>query len=210
MAELAKWARLYYPGAVQTHLWSAQDYTPIDELPYVGPLLPKYDNVLVATGFDKWGLTNGVAAALALSSRILGGHIEWASAFASWSPHELTGLGNRTAVQPRSRVQPRQGWISSITASSATPSEGGGVVSGPPWSGALDSMTDGTRRTVSPVCRHLGGIVTWNDADRAWECRYTAHGSRRTAHRWRARPPAASPGQARFPSLGRFARGRPE
>jgi glycine/D-amino acid oxidase-like deaminating enzyme/nitrite reductase/ring-hydroxylating ferredoxin subunit len=176
VAELGKWAKLHYPGAVQTHFWSAQDYTPIDELPYVGPLLPKFENVLVATGFDKWGLTNGVAAALALSSRVLGGHTEWASAFASWSPHELTGLA--TALQSNLEVgfNLAKGWISPITASSDSLSEGEGVVSGPPWHLRATSVTDGMQRTVSPVCPHLGGIVTWNSADQAWEC--PLHGSR--------------------------------
>ena len=56
VAELDKWVKLHYPGAVQTHFRSAQDYTPIDELPYVGPLLSKFDNVLVATGFDNSGV----------------------------------------------------------------------------------------------------------------------------------------------------------
>ena len=176
VAELADWVKLHYPGAVQTHFWSAQDYTPVAELPYVGPLLPKIDNVLVATGFDKWGLTNGVAAALALSSRVLGGHVEWADAFASWSPHELTGLA--TALQANLEVgfNLAKGWVSPITASSATVAEGGGMVSGPPWHLRATSITDGTRRTVSPVCPHLGGIVTWNGADRTWEC--PLHGSR--------------------------------
>ena len=55
-----------------------KDYTPADELPYVGPILPGNDKIFVATGFDKWGMTNGTAAALALSSRILGGRMDWA------------------------------------------------------------------------------------------------------------------------------------
>ncbi|MGV0801313.1 FAD-dependent oxidoreductase, partial [Mycolicibacterium elephantis] len=41
--ELDAWAKLHYPGAMQTNYWSAQDYTPIDELPYVGPILPGND-----------------------------------------------------------------------------------------------------------------------------------------------------------------------
>lgn len=35
---------------------------------------------------------------------------------------------------------------------------------------------DGVEHRLSPVCPHLGGIVTWNDADLAWEC--PLHGSR--------------------------------
>lgn len=109
LAELSGWTRKYYPGAEQTHFWSAQDYTPIDDLPYVGPILPGSESILFATGFSKWGMTNGPAAALALSSRILGGRMDWSSAFASWSTHELSGL--RTALQSnlQGRIQLDQG-----------------------------------------------------------------------------------------------------
>ena len=78
--ELDAWAKKHYPGAMQTNYWSAQDYSPIDELPYVGPILPGHDKIFVATGFDKWGMTNGTAAALALAGRILGGRMDWAEA----------------------------------------------------------------------------------------------------------------------------------
>ena len=52
----------------------------------------KFEKIFVATGFDKWGMSNGVAAALALSSQILGGRMDWRRAFASWSPHEAAGI----------------------------------------------------------------------------------------------------------------------
>ncbi len=95
--ELLSWALKYFPGAAVTHQWSAQDYTPIDRLPYVGPILPGGEKIFVATGFNKWGLAAGVAAGLLLSSRILGGRMDWARAFAAWSPHEVTGI--TTAMQ---------------------------------------------------------------------------------------------------------------
>jgi glycine/D-amino acid oxidase-like deaminating enzyme/nitrite reductase/ring-hydroxylating ferredoxin subunit len=174
--ELRRWTVLHHPGAVQTHFWSAQDYHPIDELPYVGPLVPGSDKICVATGFDKWGMTNGVAAALALAAGILGGRMDWAQAFASWSPPELTGIP--AAVQANLEVgfNLAKGWITPVTAHAATLTEGQGVVSGPPWRLQATSLVDGTRRTTSPVCPHLGGIVTWKDADEAWEC--PLHGSR--------------------------------
>jgi nitrite reductase/ring-hydroxylating ferredoxin subunit len=178
LAELATWARLHYPGAVQTHYWSAQDYSPIDELPYVGPILPGNEKIFVATGFDKWGMTNGPAAALALTSRILGGRMDWAKAFASWSSHELSGI--TTALQANLEVgfDLAKGWITPVTRTLARdPRENeGGVVSGPPWHLAARSVVDGVEHEVSPVCPHLGGIVNWNDADNAWEC--PLHGSR--------------------------------
>jgi glycine/D-amino acid oxidase-like deaminating enzyme len=178
LEELSSWTRLHYPGAVQTHFWSAQDYTPIDDLPYVGPILPGNESIFIATGFNKWGMTNGAAAALALSSRMLGGRMDWSSAFASWSPHELSGL--RTAMQSNLEVgfNLTKGWITPATRTGRrSPIEGGGgVVSGPPWHLEARCRVDGTEHRVSPVCPHLGGIVNWNDADKAWEC--PLHGSR--------------------------------
>jgi glycine/D-amino acid oxidase-like deaminating enzyme/nitrite reductase/ring-hydroxylating ferredoxin subunit len=174
--ELRRWTVLHYPGAQQTHFWSAQDYHPIDELPYVGPILPGIDKICVATGFDKWGMTNGVAAALALSARILGGRMDWARAFASWSPRELAGIPAAMQANLEVGLNLAKGWITPITAHADAPAEGHGVVSGPPWRLQASSLVDGILRTTSPVCPHLGGIVTWNDADEAWEC--PLHGSR--------------------------------
>ncbi|MCP9273686.1 FAD-dependent oxidoreductase [Mycolicibacterium arenosum] len=174
--ELAKWATLHYPGATRTHYWSAQDYSPADGLPYVGPILPGFDSICVATGFDKWGMSNGPAAALALSSRILGGRMDWADAFASWSPHELSGLATAAHANLEVGFNLAKGWVTPVAASSDPAPEGCGVVSGPPWHLQARSTVGGVEHVVSPVCPHLGGIVNWNDADDAWEC--PLHGSR--------------------------------
>jgi len=176
--ELTQWTETHYPGAVQTHFWSAQDYQPLAQLPYVGPLLPQLDNLLVATGFDKWGLTNGVAAALALSSRILGGHTEWAEAFGSWSRHDFSGIAHGLRANLEVGINLAGGWLKPLNPLGEYPrtTDESGRVSGPPWHLTGISTVDGTNHAVSPVCPHLGGIVHWNDADQAWEC--PLHGSR--------------------------------
>jgi hypothetical protein len=174
--ELDSWAKKNYPGAMQTHYWSAQDYTPADELPYVGPILPGNDKIFVATGFDKWGMTNGTAAALALSSRILGGRMDWADSFASWSPHELSGIPKALQANLEVGLYLARGWITPVTRMLNRSPGDGGVVSGPPWDLEGRCMVDGVEHVVSPVCPHLGGIVNWNDADESWEC--PLHGSR--------------------------------
>lgn len=144
------------------------------------PVASQFENLLVATGFDKWGLTNG-AAALALSSRILGGHTEWAEAFASWSRHELVGIPHTLRANLEVGINLATGWLkplnplSSLTEQVTTPEESG-QISGPPWHLSASSNIDGSSRSVLPVCPHLGGIVRWNDADEAWEC--PLHGSR--------------------------------
>ena len=174
--ELDQWTKTHFPGAMQTHYWSAQDYSPIDELPYVGPILPGNDNIFVATGFDKWGMTNGPAAALALASRILGGRMDWAEAFASWSPHELSGIPKAMQNNAQVAMYLARGWLTPVTRIGNRSPDEGGVVSGLPWQLQGRALVDGTEYRVSPVCPHLGGIVNWNDCDEAWEC--PLHGSR--------------------------------
>lgn len=75
---LREWTAEHFPQAVETHHWSAQDYTSPDALPRVGLLPLGRCRVHVATGFAKWGMTNGAAAALAVSGQILGDPVPWA------------------------------------------------------------------------------------------------------------------------------------
>lgn len=175
--ELVGWTKRHYPGAQPTHYWSAQDYVPIDELPYVGPLLPGDDHFFVATGFAKWGMTNGVAAGLLLAKRLLGGEqAPWARAFASWSPHELTGLTTALKINLEVGWQMASGWVTPVAHRDGELREGAGSVTGPPWHMVARSVVDGVERCVSPVCTHLGGILAWNDAEKSWDC--PLHGSR--------------------------------
>ena len=174
--ELQSWAQQHYPGAVVTHKWSAQDYTPAAHLPYVGSILPGDQKVFTATGFNKWGMTAGAAAALVLSGQILGGRMDWSRAFAAWSPHELAGIP--TALQANLEVgfHMAKGWLAPATRLRRDVPANGGVVAGPPWHMEARCAINGTQHKVSPVCPHLGGIVQWNDATESWEC--PLHGSR--------------------------------
>jgi glycine/D-amino acid oxidase-like deaminating enzyme len=174
--ELLSWARTYYPDAVATHQWSAQDYEPAAQLPYVGPILPGGKRVFIATGFNKWGLASGVAAGFVLSGRILGERVDWARAFAAWSPRELAGTVTVVRANLEVAFEMAKGWLAPMTRLRSTASADGGVVTGLPWQLEARCAVDGVRHRVSPVCPHLGGIVNWNDADKSWEC--PLHGSR--------------------------------
>lgn len=61
--------------------WAAHDYVSVDHVPYVGRLTRATDNVLVATGFGKWGFTNGAAAAMMMTDLIVGRNNDWMSLF---------------------------------------------------------------------------------------------------------------------------------
>jgi nitrite reductase/ring-hydroxylating ferredoxin subunit len=178
--DLTKWTERTFPGAERTHWWSAQDYHPVDELPYVGTLGPRNDRILIATGYDKWGMTNSVAAAFALSSRVLGGSTPWARALDSWSRHEVAGFGSAVAFNAGVAFNMANGWLRPLAGAAAghkgDPAEGDGRVE---WQGRKPvavCTVDGQTQRRSAICPHLHGIVSWNDAERSWDC--PLHGSR--------------------------------
>lgn len=70
--ELRKQARTYYPTARETAHWAAQDCMPHDHIPFIGRYSAKKEHWYVATGFQKWGMTSAMIAAMIISDRIIG------------------------------------------------------------------------------------------------------------------------------------------
>lgn len=64
---LEEFAREHWQVSSVDHRWSSQDGSTASGLPHVGRLHPGSDRVLMATGFAKWGLSNGTAAARLLA-----------------------------------------------------------------------------------------------------------------------------------------------
>ncbi|MBV7706152.1 FAD-dependent oxidoreductase [Nocardia nova] len=178
VADMYTWTRTHFPDAELTHRWSAQDYSAIDELPYAGPLLPGSDHILVASGYAKWGMTNAVAAGLALAGTVLGGHQPWAQAYRTWRGSEVTGLVKAASMNLQVARHLTTGWLSAAFGGGGTPAEGEGRVERRGIRPAGVCTVDGTTSAVSPICPHLHGILNWNDAERSWDC--PLHGSRFT------------------------------
>ena len=175
--DLLAWTGRHFPGATPTHRWSAQDYSSLNALPYVGPLVPGSDGILVATGYGKWGLSNGVAASLVLAGRILGGHMRWAEAFQSYSPTQLFDLPAAVKANGEVAVEMVAGWGDALVGRQRGKGRARIVREGLLPVGEYTS--DGHTQRVCAVCPHLGGVLRWNDAEASWDC--PLHGSRFTA-----------------------------
>jgi glycine/D-amino acid oxidase-like deaminating enzyme len=80
---LERWALERYGMADVAYRWSTQDNVSVDKLPYVGRLTRGSDHVFTATGFGKWGMTNGTVAALIMRDHIVGRANPWASLYDS-------------------------------------------------------------------------------------------------------------------------------
>jgi glycine/D-amino acid oxidase-like deaminating enzyme len=79
-ARLEGWARERFGLEPELH-WATQDQMPVDGVPYVGRHDPVSSNLWVATGFKKWGLAMGTAAAELLAAQIAGRDHRWAELF---------------------------------------------------------------------------------------------------------------------------------
>lgn len=161
--ELVAWAQEHYPGSEPLAAWSAQDWMTADVLPWAGPLVPRRDDLLMAGGFGKWGMTGGVAGALLLAGRVTGRPVDWEQAFLPWRGREAAGLPTMALANAEVGLELTRGWIRSVLP--------GAQVEPPPY-----DEPAGARGRLSKVCTHLGGRVVWNDLESSWDC--PLHGSR--------------------------------
>lgn len=158
---LRSWTETWYPGTTETHHWSAQDYSPADGVPFVGPMPRGGGRIHVATGYEKWGMANAVAAARTISSDILGDLPSWAQVL-----HGRSATASGAAEVARINL--------GVGAALAT--------------GAARTLRERLPGAAGPaqanecgvvgVCTHLGGLLKWNDAEETWDC--PLHGSRFT------------------------------
>lgn len=174
---LRSWTHEYFPDAVEVARWSAQDYSSHDGLPIVGSVPGASGHVHVATGFDKWGMTNAVAASLTIAARVLGGHLPWAGTL--WDrPVRGKAVMGLADINTRVVASAIGHGLTAVVrpVPEGPPEEGSGVVGREGLAAVATSTVDGRTCSVSGLCTHLGGVLEWNDAERSWDC--PLHGSR--------------------------------
>lgn len=79
--ELRAFANKVYPHATEQYCWAAQDCMSLDDVPYIGRYSKSTDKLYVATGFNKWGMTGAMTAAMLLSDMLLGKQNDCAEVF---------------------------------------------------------------------------------------------------------------------------------
>jgi hypothetical protein len=100
---LAAWTSEHFgPGEV-THRWATHDLTPTDHVPFIGRLVAGAQRRWVATGFAKWGMTNGYVAAKLITEAVAGRDLAWSPAFDSTRlgatvNRELLSIGKTTVA----------------------------------------------------------------------------------------------------------------
>ena len=129
-----------FPGASLTHSWSAQDYQATNLMPFFGKLPRGQGRVYFATGYNKWGMTNAVAAALDITADILGSRLPWADTI----HHRVTSPAGAASAASLNAGGCRHRWpgtgaggtASAWTSQRDQPQEGAGwspAAAGSPW-----------------------------------------------------------------------------
>jgi glycine/D-amino acid oxidase-like deaminating enzyme/nitrite reductase/ring-hydroxylating ferredoxin subunit len=177
--QLEQFLRNHWPDAGEVrYRWSTQDYMPHDQVPYVGRLRRRSEHVYTATGYKKWGMTNGTAAAMIISDAILGRRNAWADLYDAKRLVRRSGLTSflKENLSAGLRfVVDRLGPADRAAVEELEPGEGALIrIRGRKTAVYRDK--DGTLHALSPVCQHLYCLVDWNPAERSWDC--PCHGSR--------------------------------
>jgi glycine/D-amino acid oxidase-like deaminating enzyme/nitrite reductase/ring-hydroxylating ferredoxin subunit len=175
--EIEAWVRERYPmtGAVDFR-WSGVVMEPADGVAYLGrnPLDDK--NVYLISGDSGNGMTHCTAGAMLITDLIAGRENPWEDLY-SPSRKVTHGLAEFAKEQANTLSQYRD-WFTGGEVKSAqeiAPGEGAIVREGTRKVAAYRDDA-GELHVLSAVCSHLGCIVSWNGAEKSWDC--PCHGSR--------------------------------
>ena len=158
--------------------WSAQDLVPADGLPMIGPITAGSPRTFVATGYAKWGMTNGTVAGMLISDAILGRTNPWKDTFDSVSvnvPRSVGTVLSQVGHTVKSVIGDRVAMLTAHDVADLEPDHGA-IVRADGHAVAAFRDEHGTVTAVSARCTHLGCIVHFNVAERTWDC--PCHGSR--------------------------------
>lgn len=100
--ELERFAAEYFPKAKITAKWATQDCMTLDGVPYIGQYSGSTQDLYVATGFNKWGMTTSMVAAAVLCDLVQGKEHPWAQVFRP----------SRTSLRPQLAVNAAEAAIS--------------------------------------------------------------------------------------------------
>ena len=159
--------------------WSTQDCMTHDKIPYIGMLNKKQNDIFIATGFNKWGMTTSAATANIISNLILNNTVSYNNIFApdrhininastimeigELGGNTIAGLAKRFLIYAKKDLDTLENNNGMIINHNLTKL---GVY--------LDE--NNVYHCIRPYCTHLGCELKFNNAEKTWDCR--CHGSR--------------------------------
>jgi glycine/D-amino acid oxidase-like deaminating enzyme/nitrite reductase/ring-hydroxylating ferredoxin subunit len=167
--------RQLIPAADVTEHWSGQVIETNDGLPFIGEMAERQFG---ATGFSGNGMTFGTLAGMMARDFVLGTPNPWAGLFDMGRTKVRGGLWDY--------LKENKDYPYYLIRDRFAGADGKSLRAVPRGSGRLLDLNghrvaayrdpDGSVTVRSAVCTHMGCHVTWNEAERTWDC--PCHGSR--------------------------------
>jgi glycine/D-amino acid oxidase-like deaminating enzyme/nitrite reductase/ring-hydroxylating ferredoxin subunit len=164
-------------GVTAEYRWTNEDYTPMDRAPFVGWSSSGEKALLVATGFNAWGISNGTAAAMMIADLATGRDNTWLELFDARRIKPIAGGAQFAKGNAEVAAHLVGGYLKRKPGDFADLAAGEAAIlkiDGDNVAGFRDEA--GRLHAVSAVCTHMGCLVGWNETDRTWDC--PCHGSR--------------------------------
>ena len=176
--KLAMYGREQFHIESFDYRWSAQDLVTLDQLPYVGPMTSGNEDVLVATGYAKWGMTNSTVAARIMADNVLGKENPYAELYSptrsKLKKEDISSFTTNNASVAKEFIKGKTEKVD-LTLDDLKAGTGDiGKVDGKKVGAYKDNT--GKVYLVKPVCTHMGCDVAFNHAETSWDC--PCHGSR--------------------------------
>lgn len=155
--------------------WSAEDYTATDNIPYIGALNGQNDNIFVATGFGKWGMTNGSLSGIIISDLIVEGDSIYKDTF---NPSRAGAFLSTELLKHNLDVA-----YHLIKGKLYMGETEVNIKAGEAKIVSIDGKRYGAFKEennniciVDITCTHVGCELSWNAIENSWDC--PCHGSR--------------------------------
>ena len=170
-------AEQYFPGSQEVTRWSAQDCMPHDGIPFIGKYSCFTPNLYVITGFQKWGMTTSMIAALILRDTLCGLDNPYAKLFSPQRMNCKAAMSNLLMDVGMSVKGLTRGFFHHAKDKAITLSCGqGGIVTVDGKTYACYRDEKGMLHQISHRCAHMGCELEWNPNEKSWDC--PCHGSR--------------------------------
>lgn len=154
------------------YIWSNHDIITNDSLPYIGCVRPGDNTLLIGTGYNTWGMTNGSIAGKILSDLILEQENKYVPLF---DPHRSSFAANLKniplnicySVKPyvQNFFVKNKKWYSENIYFKTVNGKSIGI---------FDDGND--THCVDNVCPHMKCNLVFNESEKTWDCH--CHGSR--------------------------------
>jgi hypothetical protein len=158
--------------------WSSQYFEPVDGLPYIGHTPGGPENIFVATGFGGNGMIYSGASAIILKKILFNEDSPYIKLF---DPNRIKPMAGFTNFV-KENADTVKNWIGKFLPAdklndfAALATGESKVIRFEDHTIALSKDEKGNLHAIDPICTHMGCSVSWNAAEKTWDC--PCHGSR--------------------------------